>query len=172
MDFFGSAERRSDDLLVSSPFDMSTEIQNITASPDGFCSSSKRPRRMAMKGRANAACNRCRINKRKCVDFRPCPRCSAAGLGESCTTDSEMKIEKPFSFAVPPYDIRRQGFSVDVQLEYQWSFQTVRNVWTMGYSFSTFMKIFNAIPPSMSSALARLMVNLEHILNSRQSSNR
>lgn len=168
MNFFHS-QRIADDLMMScdSSFDLSKDLEESRASSNGFCR--KRPRKLAMKGRANAACARCRVNKRKCVDYRPCPRCSSAGLSESCTKDLDGSVEKPFPFSVPPYDIRRQGCSVDVQLEYQWSFQTVRNVWTMGYKFSTFVGIFNAIPPSMSSALARLMVSVEHILHSRRS---
>ena len=43
-----------------------------------------RARRMAQRSRASTACIRCKSNKVRCSDYRPCSRCRKAGATSTC----------------------------------------------------------------------------------------
>ena len=44
-----------------------------------------RARRMAQRTRASAACLRCKANKVRCSDYRPCAQCREVGAASTCT---------------------------------------------------------------------------------------
>ena len=47
-----------------------------------------RARRMAKRRRTEAACDRCKKQKTKCSDYRPCLRCKSSGGIKICTSSS------------------------------------------------------------------------------------
>ena len=78
-------------------------------------------------------------------------------------------VQRPISFAVTLLAFEKDLPFPDVRLSHQWSSQSVRSFWSMGYKLSDFVRLFDAIPQSMSHAMAKMLVALDG-LNARNRS--
>jgi hypothetical protein len=130
----------------------------------------KKARRIASKPNPTAstfsACANCKRIKRKCGDLRPCDRCVATGKSADCAqNESSAQIERPISFGVAAVNFTfDHPWPGSVQLRHQWSSQTIRAFWSMGYSLSSLRKLFDAIPPPMAASMEKMFATLHSLM--------
>ena len=119
----------------------------------------KQIRRLAAKNRASRSCVACKKIKRKCGDYRPCPRCIANGLARTCASGV---VEMPIPFSVNAVAFEQSAFP-DIRLKNQWSFQPIRAFYSTGYKLSSYINIFECVPDDMSCAITNLLTNLDAV---------
>ena len=123
----------------------------------------KKARRVASKKRTSLACNLCKSVKRKCGYARPCNRCISLGLSQSCDIDYNSMdftcavVDRPIEFSVSAMHFRNSTAFPQGNLKYHWTSNMIRPVWEIGYKYSEFADIYNAIPETMSAAIANLL---------------
>ena len=135
----------------------------------------KKARRIASRSNAMvstiSACANCKRIKRKCGDLRPCERCVATGKSAECSAEPSTQIERPITFGVAAVDFNfDHPWPGSVQLKHQWSSQTIRAFWSMGYSLSSLRKLFDAIPPPMAAAMENMFATLHSLMTLKASS--
>ena len=123
----------------------------------------KKARRLALKKRISYACNECKRVKRKCGELRPCGRCISLGLNQSCDApqgDADPQshnVERPIAYNVTALHFRRSAPFPDGHLKYQWSSTIIRSFWEIGYKYSAFVEMFNALPSNLSSSIVNML---------------
>ncbi len=145
--------------------DLSSALNSLPSTMD-----LKKARRIASKPNPIAstftACANCKRIKRKCGDLRPCDRCVANGKSVECTqNESSAQIERPISFGMAAVNFNfDHPWPGSVQLRHQWSSQSIRAFWSMGYSLSSLRKLFDAIPPPMAASMEKLFAALHSLM--------
>lgn len=130
----------------------------------------KRARRLAKKTRASVACEACKKIKRRCGDYRPCPRCIANGIEQSCVIEPRPEMqqisraERPISYDVTSIDFGKEPAFPKNHLKHEWSSQLIQPMWSFGFRFSSYSNIYNAIPQPMSNSMESLFSSLQTIM--------
>jgi hypothetical protein len=132
----------------------------------------KKARRLATKKRVStaASCSECRRGKRKCGELRPCERCIALGREKRCYSPENvpsLAVERPIVYSISLLDFRSDSPFPDGHLRHKWSSSIIRSFWSIGYKYSSFVDIFNNVPPAMSSSIANMLSTVAHNLQSR-----
>ena len=133
----------------------------------------KKARRLATKKRITtyaASCTECRRGKRKCGEFRPCERCIAMGREKTCYSPENIPafdVERPIVYSVSLLDFRSDSPFPDGHLRHKWSSSIIRSFWSIGYKYSSFVDIFNSVPPAMSSSFANMLSSVALNLQAR-----
>ena len=121
----------------------------------------KKARRLATKKRFSLSCTECKRVKRKCGDKRPCDRCISLRLDQSCTevfTEYSCAIiDRPINFCTTSMHFQRSIMPPQDTLKHQWSSSIIRQVWEIGYKYSAFVEVFNAVPATLSASIATLI---------------
>jgi hypothetical protein len=121
----------------------------------------KRIRRLAKKSRAS---------RRRCGDYRPCPRCISNGMEASCESELKADIqhisraERPIPYSVMSIDFRKESAFPASLLKHSWSQHLIQPMWSFGFRFSSYSNIYNSIPPKMSVAMQSLFSSLQTIM--------
>jgi nucleotidyltransferase/DNA polymerase involved in DNA repair len=130
----------------------------------------KRIRRLAKKSRASLACEACKKIRRRCGDYRPCPRCISNGMEASCASELKADIqhisraERPIPYSVMSIDFRNESAFPASLLKHSWSQHLIQPMWSFGFRFSSYSNIYNSIPPKMSVAMQSLFSSLKTIM--------
>ena len=122
----------------------------------------KKARRLAVKTKATSACSMCKSIRRKCGDYRPCPRCSAKGLSAECADEGKKEqclvVERPLKFSITSQTFEGSNLFPSEQLNGRWSVETARSYWSIGFKLTDIVRLFNAVPQRISSAIETLLI--------------
>lgn len=138
----------------------------------------KRVRRFASKKQFSSVCEECRRVKRKCDENRPCNRCIASGLSLACDLKKSVDlmsttgVDRPINFCVASVYFHQSKEYPQGNLKYHWSSSIIRPVWEIGYKYSSFVDIFNAVPETMSNAISNLLSAVAQQMQPRMNLNR
>ena len=146
--------------IAESPSLPLTRYSNIVPSTMDL----KKARRLAAKSSTLTPCHKCKQIKLRCDGARPCAYCLSISRADSCTTDSsDRSVERPLPYSITTMEIRMDSPWPNANIRYQWSSQTIRGLWSMGYRLSSLANLFDAIPPHLASALECMFSVLERI---------
>jgi hypothetical protein len=96
--------------------------------------------------------------------MRPCYYCASIDRADSCSAaSSDRTVERPLPFSITAIEFRMDSPWPNTVVKYQWSSQTIRSFWSMGYRLSSLANLFDAIPPHLASALENMFSVLERI---------